>query len=98
YLPLSSFPTRRSSDLPGERTALLAGGVRDEEVPAGARAAARYAHIRGLMSQDTTHRFGEWNFAQTSNAACRREAFEAVGGFRERSEEHTSELQSRVEI
>jgi mycofactocin glycosyltransferase len=68
---------------PGERTGLIAGGVRDEEVPAGARAAARYAHIRGLMSQDNTHRFGEWSFAQTSNTACRREAFEAVGGFRE---------------
>jgi GT2 family glycosyltransferase len=68
---------------PGSHTALIAGGVLDEEVPPGGRAAARYAHIRGLMSQDNTHEYGEWSFPQTTNAACRRDAFEAIGGFRE---------------
>jgi mycofactocin glycosyltransferase len=68
---------------PGKETALIAGGVLDEEVPPKAPPAARYAHIRGLMSQDNTYRFGKWSFPQTANAACRREAFEAVGGFRE---------------
>jgi GT2 family glycosyltransferase len=68
---------------PGEGTALIAGGVQDEAVPTNARLAPRYAHIRGLMSQDNTHGFGEWSFPQTANAACRREAFEALGGFRE---------------
>jgi GT2 family glycosyltransferase len=52
-------------------------------VPPDAPAAARYAYIRGLMSQENTYRFGEWSFPQTANAACRRAAFEAVGGFRE---------------
>ena len=45
--------------------------------------AARYAYIRELMSQDNTLRFGKWGFAQTANVACRRAAFEEVGGFRE---------------
>jgi GT2 family glycosyltransferase len=57
--------------------------VVDEPVPPGAPAAARYAHVRGLMSQDNTLGWGEWAFAQTANCACRREAFDAVGGFRE---------------
>jgi len=68
---------------PGGRTALLAGGVLDEPVPPRGRPAARYAHIRGLMGQDNTFRFEEWSFPQTANAACRREAFAAAGGFRE---------------
>jgi len=68
---------------PAERTAVLAGGVVDEPVPPDAPFPARYAHLRGLMSQDNTFSWGDWSFAQTSNAACRRSAFEAVGGFRE---------------
>ena len=68
---------------PGERTAVLAGGVADAEAPPGAPAAERFAHIRGLMAQDNTFTWDEWSFAQTSNAAFRRAAFEAVGGFRE---------------
>lgn len=68
---------------PGARTGIVAGGVVDEVVPPGAPPAARYAHLRGLMSQDNTFSWADWSFAQTSNAACRREAFEAVGGFRE---------------
>jgi GT2 family glycosyltransferase len=35
------------------------------------------------MSQDHTFGFGRWAFGQTANAAVRRAAFEAVGGFRE---------------
>jgi mycofactocin glycosyltransferase len=68
---------------PAERTAVIAGGVIDEVMPPGAPAAARYAHLRGLMSQDNTFSWDDWSFPQTSNALCRREAFEAVGGFRE---------------
>jgi GT2 family glycosyltransferase len=68
---------------PAERAAVIAGGVIDEVVPPGARAAARYAHLRRLMSQDNTFSWDDWSFPQTSNALCRREAFEAVGGFRE---------------
>lgn len=68
---------------PGERTALLAGGVVDEAVPRRAPPVARYAHIRGLMSQENTFQFGDWSFPQSANVACRRSAFEAAGGFRE---------------
>jgi GT2 family glycosyltransferase len=68
---------------PGARTAVVAGGVTDEPAPSDAPLAVRYAHLRGLMGQDNTFSWGDWSFAQTSNAACRREAFEAVGGFRE---------------
>lgn len=68
---------------PGQRTAVLGGGIRDEPVPRGGPPAARYAYIRAAMSQDDTFRFGEWGFPKTANAAIRRQAFESVGGFRE---------------
>ena len=68
---------------PSERTGLLGGGVLDEAVPAGAGAAARYQYLRGAMSQEDTYRHGRWGYPKTANAACRRAAFEAVGGFRE---------------
>ncbi len=67
---------------PGDDTGLLAGGVTDEEVPHGAPAAARYAYLHESMSQRHTFRLGQWAFAQTANAACRRSAFEGLGGFR----------------
>ena len=68
---------------PDPRTAVLGGGVRDEPVPPDAPAAARYAYIRAATSQDDSLRFGHWGFPKTANAAFRRSAFEAVGGFRE---------------
>jgi hypothetical protein len=67
---------------PQGRTALLAGGVRDEPVPGDGRPVARYAYIRAATSQDDTLRFGEWGFPKTANLAVRRAAFEAAGGFR----------------
>ncbi len=66
---------------PRTDTALLGGGVLDEAVPAGAGAAARYQYLRGAMSQQDTYRHGRWGYPKTANAACRRAAFEAVGGF-----------------
>jgi GT2 family glycosyltransferase len=70
--------------LPGERTAILAGGVVDEAVPRSGPAAARYNHLRRAMSQDVTLGYGpRWGFAQTANVAVRRAAFEAVGRFRD---------------
>jgi mycofactocin glycosyltransferase len=68
---------------PAEDTGLIAGGVIDEPVPPDGPPAARYAYIRRFMSQDDTLRFGDWGFPKTANAACRRVAFEAIGGFRE---------------
>ena len=69
---------------PADRTALLAGAVRDE-VPGDGRAPAaiRYAHLKGMMGQDSTLGHGAWGFPLTANLAVRREAFEAMGGFEE---------------
>ncbi len=68
---------------PTERTALLAGGVIEQEAPPGAPAVARYSYLRGAMTQDDTFSFGEWGYPKSANIACRRAAFEEVGGFRE---------------
>jgi mycofactocin glycosyltransferase len=81
--PSSDVLNRYFDPAPGPRTALLAGGVVDEEVPPDAPPAARYAYLREIMSQDNTYRLGPWSFPQTANAACMRTAFEQVGGFRE---------------
>jgi mycofactocin glycosyltransferase len=82
-LPPEDLLDRYFDPPPGERTALVAGGVRDEPVPPDAPAAARYAYIRRLTSQDDSLRFGSWGFPKTANALFRRAAFDAVGGFRE---------------
>lgn len=80
-VPPPDLIERYFDPVPAEGTGLMAGGVRDEEVEGPA--AARYAYLRRSMSQDHTFSFGRWGFAQTANAAVRRAAFEAVGGFRE---------------
>jgi hypothetical protein len=68
----------------GDRVGVLAGGIRDEPPGPGASAAVRYAARRASMSQRTTLvGRGAWAFAQTAHAAVRREAFAAVGGFRD---------------
>jgi mycofactocin glycosyltransferase len=67
---------------PDEGTALLAGAVLDQAVRAGGRAVARYAYLRRIMDQGALGD-GWWAFPKTANAACRRAAFEGVGGFRE---------------
>jgi len=67
---------------PGERTALLAGGITDEHVPPGGPAVGRYAHLRELSDQANTFR-QRWGWPQTANVACRRAAFEEIRGFRE---------------
>ena len=69
--------------MPDERTAIIAGGIRDEPVASNGSPAARFAYIRAAMSQDDTFRFGAWGFPKTANAAFRRVAFESLGGFRE---------------
>jgi mycofactocin glycosyltransferase len=68
---------------PDERTALVAGGVEEEDVPPGGPALARYAYLRRSMTQEDTFGFGEWGYPKSANIACRRSAFEQVGGFRE---------------
>lgn len=65
---------------PRGRTAVLAGAIVDEPAGPGAPVALRYAELKQSMAQDL---HGRWGFAETANCAVRREAFEAVGGFRE---------------
>jgi GT2 family glycosyltransferase len=81
--PSPDLLDRYFEPFPTEATALLGGGVRDEPVPAGAPPAARYAHLRGAMSQGDTFAFGAWGYPKSANVACRRSAYEAIGGFRE---------------
>ena len=82
-MPSPDLLDRYFSPAPAERTGLIGGGVRDEEAPAGASVVTRYAYLRGAMSQDDTFDFGEWGYPKTANVACRRAAFEEVGGFRQ---------------
>lgn len=68
---------------PAPDTALLGGGVLDEPVPLDAPVVARYAFLRRTMSQQRTFDFGRWGYPKSANIACRRSAFETIGGFRE---------------
>ncbi len=76
---------RYFADPPRPGTALLAGGIVDDSGTHERRAppAVRWARLTHSMGQDTTLGLGRWAFAQTANCAVRREAFAAVGGFRE---------------
>jgi GT2 family glycosyltransferase len=82
-VPCADLLERYFDPPPEPKTGLIAGGLTDEEVPPDAPVAARYAYLRGAMSQEDTFSFGEWGYPKSANVACRREAFEAVGGFRE---------------
>ena len=68
---------------PAAETALLAGGVIEEEPEEGGGLVPRYAYLRRALSQDDTFAFGEWGYPKSANIACRRTAFEDVGGFAE---------------
>lgn len=69
---------------PQPATGVLAGAVIDEEPGEPAAAAPRYAWLKSSMSQEITLSHDGWSFAQTANAAVRRQAFEQVGGFEAR--------------
>jgi GT2 family glycosyltransferase len=81
--PSPDILDRYFEPLPDEDVGLLAGGVRDAPLPANPTRAERYAVMAEQMSQTRTLRAGPWAYAQTANAAVRREAFERVGGFTE---------------
>jgi GT2 family glycosyltransferase len=68
---------------PADDVGVIAGGVTDAPLPADPTRAERYAVQAEQMSQANTLRAGIWAYAQTANAAVRREAFERVGGFTE---------------
>lgn len=64
---------------PGERTAILAGGVRDH--PEGGSLAARLARQTGAMGQRASLDNPYMPYAITANCAIRAEAFREAGGF-----------------
>jgi mycofactocin glycosyltransferase len=66
---------------PGDRVAILAGGIVDQAAGPGDPPALRYAALRRSMSHETVLADERFRFAQTANCAVRRAAFEAVGGF-----------------
>lgn len=83
--PPADLLDRLFAALPAEDVGVLAGAVLDSDPGPRGPAAERYAWLKSSMSQETTlaDDRGPWAFAQTANAAVRREAFAAVGGFRE---------------
>jgi hypothetical protein len=83
--PAADLVERYFAEGPAARTAVLSGAVVDEPLAHGGRSpiAARYAALRSSMSQLNTLD-QRWSYVQTANAAMRRTAFEAAGGFNER--------------
>lgn len=79
-LPPPDLLDRYFDPMPADATGVLAGAIVDEE-PEQNAIAPRYAYLKSSMSQDVTLADGAWPFAQTANAAVRREAFLQVGGF-----------------
>ncbi len=71
-----------SGPVPSADVGIIAGGVQDKPVDPDGPAAARFAQLQTVMAQETTMDRGAWAFAKTAHAAVRREAYEAVGGFR----------------
>jgi len=80
-LPPPDLLDRYFADAPHATTGMLAGAVRDEQPPPTAAPAPRYAWLKSSMSQEITLSHDGWAFAQTANAAVRRQAFAHVGGF-----------------
>lgn len=83
-LPPVDLLDRYLATAPNATTGVLAGAVVDEEPEEPAPAAPRYAWLKSSMSQEITLSHDGWSFAQTANAAVRREAFDQVGGFEAR--------------
>jgi hypothetical protein len=63
---------------PGAETALLIGEI--ETVLTTPTTVARYGYLRRHLNTASASKPG-WEYAQTANAAVRRDAFDAVGGF-----------------
>jgi cellulose synthase/poly-beta-1,6-N-acetylglucosamine synthase-like glycosyltransferase len=80
-LPPPDLLDRYFATPPQDTTAILAGAVVDEEPQTPAAPAPRYAWLKSSMSQEITLAHDGWAFAQTANAAIRRDALTQVGGF-----------------
>src|SRR5690606_41954932 len=92
HLYLPSFPTRRSSDL----CTGVAQGFISVALEAGVD-----AYISGEISEPTTHTARECgiHYFAAGHHATERYGVQALGAaLAERSEEHTSELQSRENL
>jgi GT2 family glycosyltransferase len=83
--PPPDLVERYFEEAPVDGTGVLSGAVVDEPLELGGRQplATRYSALKASMSQANTLGAGPWAYAQTANCAVRREAFEAVGGFRD---------------
>src|SRR5207247_11020249 len=86
---LHSFPTRRSSDLHANHAAIMAAG-RERRSVSRRRAALRGDHSRRIEEDRGSHRSGGARDRGSPLASATRIFL--------RSEEHTSELQSRVDL
>ncbi len=80
--PPADLLDRLLAPTPDPAVGILAGGVQDAHIGPGGPPAARFAQLQAVMSHTSTLGRGRWSFAKTAHAAVRREAFEAVGGFR----------------
>lgn len=80
-LPPADLLDKYFATAPNDTTGVLAGAVVDEEPAEPAAPAARYAWLKDSMSQENTLAHDGHAFAQTANAAIKREAFTRVGGF-----------------
>jgi cellulose synthase/poly-beta-1,6-N-acetylglucosamine synthase-like glycosyltransferase len=79
--PAADLLDRYFPEPAGERTGVLAGGVRDEVVGGDSSPVARFATLKASMGQHNTLDLPGWGYAQTANCAIRRAAFDDVGGF-----------------
>jgi hypothetical protein len=82
-VPADDLLDRLLTPAPAAEVGVLAGGIVDAPPGPDARPAVRYAARKASLSDETTRAGrGEWAFAQTANAAVRRDVFLELGGFR----------------
>lgn len=79
--PPADLLDRYFARTPEDATAVLAGGVRDEDPGPRPTAVAAFLYGQESMSEDNTRRDERWTYAQTANCLVRRRAFAEVGGF-----------------
>ena len=94
-LPPPDLVDRYFSEDVDDRTAVLAGGIRDVAPDKAAGIAMRYARLPRARTDENTWQQG-FEYAQTGNAAVRRAAFDALGGFAEVRSGGDAELCFRI--
>src|SRR5207237_2889084 len=87
---LHSVPTRRSSDLPSNASSMLGGpGMAEDEVT--------LAQVLKSAGYVTGH-VGKWHLGYSPKTVPTAKGFDSSFGHMGRSEEHTSELQSHLNL